>query len=156
MTSYTQTTTRRLLPRGWLHLLAQFAFWIGFYVMYQVVRGIADRDVGAAFWNGIHVIRIEHWSGTLFEPAAKHPLQAARHRTRKRTQSLARNNPVASGIAHSGTNRRRGGPFGLLGMGSYGPYAMFRVSPFATGDAIAGPQGATSHAAPVTRVQAWA
>jgi cytochrome c2/cytochrome b561 len=45
---------------------------------------------------------------------------------------------------------------GLLGIGSYGPYAMFRVSPFANGDAVAGPEGATSHSAPVTRVQAWA
>ena len=45
MTSYTQTVSRRL-PRGWMHLAAQFAFWLGFYVVYQLVRGIADRDVG--------------------------------------------------------------------------------------------------------------
>ncbi|MEO5634095.1 phosphatase PAP2 family protein [Gaiella sp.] len=68
MTSYTQTAGRRL-PRGWLHLLTQIAFWLGFYVVYQLARGFADRDVGAAFSNGIHVIRIENWSGTLFEPA---------------------------------------------------------------------------------------
>ena len=68
MTSYTQTVSRRL-PRGWLHLLAQIGFWLGFYVVYQLARGFADRDVSAAFWNGIHVIRIENWSGTLFEPA---------------------------------------------------------------------------------------
>ena len=63
MTSYTQTGSQRL-PRGWLHLLAQVGFWLGFYVVYQLARGLADRDVSAAFWNGIHVIRIEHWSGT--------------------------------------------------------------------------------------------
>lgn len=74
MTSYAQTVSR-WLPRGWLHLLAQIGFWLGFYVVYQLARGIADRDVSAAFWNGIHVIRFEEWSGTLFEPA----LQQAVH-----------------------------------------------------------------------------
>jgi membrane-associated phospholipid phosphatase len=67
VTSYTQSVSRRL-PRGWLHLLAQIGFWLGFYVVYQLARGFADRDVSAAFWNGIHVIRIESWTGTLFEP----------------------------------------------------------------------------------------
>ena len=67
MTSYTHTVSRRL-PRGWIHLAAQFAFWLGFYVVYQLVRGVANRDVGAAFWNGLHVIQIEEWTGTLFEP----------------------------------------------------------------------------------------
>lgn len=45
---------------------------------------------------------------------------------------------------------------GILALGSYGPYAMFRVAPWPMGDVIAGPAGVTSHAAPVTRVQAWA
>lgn len=45
---------------------------------------------------------------------------------------------------------------GIVALGSYGPYAMFRVAPWPTGDAIAGPAGVTSHAAPVVRVQAWA
>ena len=67
MTSYTQSASRRL-PRGWRHLLLQIGFWLGFYVVYQVARGLADRDVTNAFWNGLHVIRIEQWSGTLFEP----------------------------------------------------------------------------------------
>lgn len=44
----------------------------------------------------------------------------------------------------------------LLALGSYGPMAMFRVAPWPTGDVVAGPQNATSHAAPVVRVQAWA
>ncbi len=68
MASYTQTVSRRL-PRGWLHLLSQIGFWLGFYVVYQLARGFADRDVSAAFRNGIHVIRFQDWSGTLFEPA---------------------------------------------------------------------------------------
>lgn len=45
---------------------------------------------------------------------------------------------------------------GIIALGSYGPFAMFRVSPWPMGDVIAGPAGVTSHAAPVTRVQAWA
>lgn len=57
------------MPRGWVHLASQLAFWLGFYVVYQLVRGVADRDITAAFWNGLHVIHIEQWSGTLFEPA---------------------------------------------------------------------------------------
>lgn len=45
---------------------------------------------------------------------------------------------------------------GIIALGSYGPMAMFRVSPWPTGDVISGPEGVTSHSAPVTRVQAWA
>ncbi len=67
MTSYTASESRRL-PRGWAHLALQFGFWMGFYVVYQLVRGIADRDIATAFWNGLHVIRIEEWMGALFEP----------------------------------------------------------------------------------------
>jgi cytochrome c2 len=48
------------------------------------------------------------------------------------------------------------GALALVLIGSYGPYAMFRVSPFPMGDVIAGPSGVTSYAAPVVRVQAWA
>ena len=76
MTSYTQTVSRRL-PRGWIHLAAQLAFWLGFYVLYQLVRGVADRDVGAAFWNGLHVIRIEEWTGTLFEPTLQRLVESS-------------------------------------------------------------------------------
>ena len=71
MTSYTQSETgsdTRRLPRGWRHLALNVGFWLGFYVIYQAARGLADRDVTTAFWNGLHVIRIEQWTGTLFEP----------------------------------------------------------------------------------------
>ena len=67
MTSYSQSGNRRL-PRGWGHLALQISLWLGFYVVYQIVRGLADRDVTTAFWNGLHVIKIEQWTGTLFEP----------------------------------------------------------------------------------------
>ncbi len=67
MSSYAASVSRKL-PRGWTHLALQFAFWMGFYVVYQVVRGVADRSVAAAFWNGLWVIEAEQRVGALFEP----------------------------------------------------------------------------------------
>ena len=43
----------------------------------------------------------------------------------------------------------------LLGLGAYGPHAMFRVTPWPMGETIAGPVGVTSHSAPIAHVQAW-
>jgi len=76
VTSYTQTVSRRL-PRGWRHLALQFALWMGFYVVYQVVRGLADRDITTAFWNGLHVIRIEERLGALFEPTLQRAVDSS-------------------------------------------------------------------------------
>jgi membrane-associated phospholipid phosphatase len=59
----------RRLPRGWPHLALQFAIWMGFYAVYQVARGAADRNVVAAFQNGEWVARTESQLGALFEPA---------------------------------------------------------------------------------------
>jgi membrane-associated phospholipid phosphatase len=42
---------------------------MGFYAAYQLARGVADRDVVAAFDNGDWVARTEHELGALFEPA---------------------------------------------------------------------------------------
>jgi membrane-associated phospholipid phosphatase len=59
MTAFTATAGRRL-PRGWAHLGLQFAFWIGFYFVYQLARGIADRDgVARAFANGQSIIDVQ-------------------------------------------------------------------------------------------------
>jgi membrane-associated phospholipid phosphatase len=56
MAASTATVDRRL-PRGAAHLALQFAFWIGFYVAYQLARGVADRDgVATAFANGEWII----------------------------------------------------------------------------------------------------
>lgn len=56
MTAYSEAGARRL-PRGWAHLALQFAFWIGFYFVYQAARGIADRgSVDTAFANGQWII----------------------------------------------------------------------------------------------------
>jgi len=61
---------RRHLPRGWLDLGRQLAIWFGFLVLYQVARGVADRDPTRAFENGLGVIRIEERVGDLFELTA--------------------------------------------------------------------------------------
>jgi membrane-associated phospholipid phosphatase len=55
MTAHVAAVGRRL-PRGWAHLVVQFAIWMGFYVAYQVARGAADHSVEQAFANGNAII----------------------------------------------------------------------------------------------------
>lgn len=43
----------------------------------------------------------------------------------------------------------------IIALGSFGPYAMFRATPWPMGEVIAGPPGVTSHSAPLVRVTAW-
>ncbi len=61
----------RRLPRGWAHLAFQFVIWMGFYVVYQIARGAADRDVGVAFHNGEWILRKLQELGALFEPTVQ-------------------------------------------------------------------------------------
>ena len=58
---------RRVLPRGWADFGRQLAIWFGFLGLYQVARGIADRNPPKAFDNGLHVIGIEQHLHGLFE-----------------------------------------------------------------------------------------
>ena len=69
--SSTVAESPRRLPRGWAHLAFQFVIWMGFYVVYQVARGAADRSVADAFQNGEWVLRTEREVGALFEPAVQ-------------------------------------------------------------------------------------
>jgi membrane-associated phospholipid phosphatase len=55
------------LPRGWSDLGLQLAIWFGFALVYQLARGLADRDVPQAFQNGRHVIDIERGLHALVE-----------------------------------------------------------------------------------------
>lgn len=57
----------RQLPRGWTHFGLQLAIWIGFYAVYQVARGAADRSVVAAFDHGREIIEFEYQTGSLVE-----------------------------------------------------------------------------------------
>ena len=70
VSSFAAQTSRRL-PRGWRHLAFQFVIWMGFYALYQVARGSADRSVANAFQNGEWVLRQERELGALFEPAVQ-------------------------------------------------------------------------------------
>ena len=69
--SSTVADSPRRLPRGWTHLAFQFVIWIGFYVVYQIARGAADRSVADAFQNGEWVLRTEQELGAFFEPAVQ-------------------------------------------------------------------------------------
>ena len=50
---------RRYLPRGYADLALQFLIWFGFLLVYQIARGVADRDPARAFSNGWKVIDLE-------------------------------------------------------------------------------------------------
>ena len=50
---------RRHLPRGWSDLGRQLAIWFGFAVLYQLARGVADRNPAKAFQNGLAVVHLE-------------------------------------------------------------------------------------------------
>ena len=64
-------TVARRLPRGWAHLALQFAFWLGFYVVYQVARGVADREgVATAFANGEWIIDFQRSLNSMIELTA--------------------------------------------------------------------------------------
>ena len=50
---------RRHLPRGWSDLGLQLGIWFGFAVLYQLARGLADRNPAKAFSNGQRVFDFE-------------------------------------------------------------------------------------------------
>ena len=58
---------RRYLPRGWADFGLQLSIWFGFLFAYQVARGLADRNPGKAFENGLKVIDFEQRADALFE-----------------------------------------------------------------------------------------
>jgi membrane-associated phospholipid phosphatase len=65
------------LPRGIGHLGLQLLVWIAFYFAYNITRGLADRNVAAAFENGEWIARTEARLGTLFEPSLQRALDTA-------------------------------------------------------------------------------
>jgi hypothetical protein len=68
---------RRVLPRGYRDFALQLAIWFGFALVYQVARGVADRDAARAFENGLKVIDIEQRAGSLFELSLQGVLQSS-------------------------------------------------------------------------------
>ena len=67
--SSTAATLGRRLPRGWAHLALQFAIWLGFYGVYQLARGAADRSAAEAFEHGRAIIELQSRLGSLVEPS---------------------------------------------------------------------------------------
>ncbi len=76
MSTYSEASTRRL-PRGWAHLVLQFAIWIGFYVVYQVARGAADQSVTRAFENGQWVIDFQRSLHSMIELPLQHLVESS-------------------------------------------------------------------------------
>jgi membrane-associated phospholipid phosphatase len=72
---------RRHLPRGWLDLGLQLAIWFAFLGLYQIARGIADRNPTRAFENGLGVINIEERVGDLFEVTLANLISGSRFLT---------------------------------------------------------------------------
>src|SRR4051812_11468970 len=72
---------RRHLPRGWTDLGRQIVIWFGFLGLYQVVRGLADRNPTRAFENGLGVINIEERVGDLFEVTLANLISGSRFLT---------------------------------------------------------------------------
>jgi membrane-associated phospholipid phosphatase len=58
---------RRALPHGYIDFARQVAIWFGFFFVYQVARGLADRDIGEAFHNGLVVIDVQRQLGAFWE-----------------------------------------------------------------------------------------
>src|SRR4051794_30611740 len=58
---------RRYLPRGWADLARQLVIWFGFLLVYQLARGVADRNPTLAFENGMRVINFESRANALYE-----------------------------------------------------------------------------------------
>jgi PAP2 superfamily len=58
----------RRLPHGWGDLFWQLGIWFGFMGAYQIARGLADHDAGAAFTNGLAVIDAQRALHLLIEP----------------------------------------------------------------------------------------
>jgi hypothetical protein len=64
---------RRFLPRGWGDFGRQVLIWFGFAVLYQLARGLADRDPAKAFSNGHHIVALEtHVVHRLYELTFQH------------------------------------------------------------------------------------
>ncbi len=58
---------RRVLPKGYADLARQVLIWFGFLLVYQIVRGMADRSPAQAINNGLAVIDVQQRFGDLWE-----------------------------------------------------------------------------------------
>src|SRR5579872_4302064 len=61
----------RVLPRGPLDILRQLTLFLGAYVAYRVVRGIAAGEAGVAFKNARELISLERTLHVFVEPSVQ-------------------------------------------------------------------------------------
>ena len=61
------TAVGRYLPNGWKDFFFQLSLWLGFGLVYQIARGIADRSALEAVQNGLTVIDAERAFNALVE-----------------------------------------------------------------------------------------
>jgi hypothetical protein len=59
----------RLLPHGWSDVVRQFLLFGAAYMLYRVVRGLADARTSAAFKNARELINVEHSLHFFVEPS---------------------------------------------------------------------------------------
>jgi hypothetical protein len=64
----------RILPNGGLDAVRQIALFVGAYVLYQLVRGLASGsmpDIARASWNATKIIDLERTLHVFVEPAVQ-------------------------------------------------------------------------------------
>jgi membrane-associated phospholipid phosphatase len=64
----------RLLPKGGLDAARQVLLFVGAYILYQIVRGLVNRDdaPAVASWNATKIIDMERSLHVFVEPAIQH------------------------------------------------------------------------------------
>jgi membrane-associated phospholipid phosphatase len=64
----------RLLPKGGLDAARQVLLFVGAYILYQIVRGLVNRDdaPAVASWNATKIIDMERSLHVFIEPAIQH------------------------------------------------------------------------------------
>ena len=65
--SIAPTRLGRALPRGWPDFARQLGIWLGFGLVYQIARGLADRSPEEAFQNGRLIIDFQYRLHALIE-----------------------------------------------------------------------------------------
>src|SRR5258708_22031493 len=69
MVSRARVLHARFLPRGWLDALRQVWLFAAAYIVYRLVRGLAEGDANGAFAHARDVISIERGMHLFVEPS---------------------------------------------------------------------------------------
>jgi len=69
MEARTRSLQARLLPHGWLDALRQVSLFAFVYLVYRVVRGLAEANANVAFAHARDLISLERTMHVFFEPS---------------------------------------------------------------------------------------